>query len=146
MSVSRLSARDAYALVHSQGYVYLDVRGVPEFDAGHPHGAYNIPLLVARLGGGADDNPHFVAQVRAVFDADAKLVVTCASGVRSLRASELLLASGFTQVVEQRAGMEGVRDAFGAVQEKGHRAEGLPIAYEALPERSYREICARWGR
>jgi rhodanese-related sulfurtransferase len=142
MSVVRLSAREAHALVSEQGYAYLDVRAVPEFDTGHPPGAYNVPLFTPRAGGGMDENAQFVDDVRAALPLGAKIVVGCASGVRSQRASELLLAAGFLDVVEQRAGIEGVRDAFGRVREKGHRAEGLPLAMQAEPGRSYAEIRA----
>lgn len=142
MSVVRVSAREAHALVSEQGYAYLDVRAVPEFDTGHPPGAYNVPLLTPRAGGGMDENVQFVDDVRAALPLETKLVVGCASGVRSQRASELLLAAGFRDVVEQRAGIDGVRDAFGRVREKGHRGEGLPMAMQAEPGRSHAEICA----
>ena len=111
----------------SAGFVYLDVRTVPEFDEGHPPRAYNVPLQHP----GADglvDNPDFVSQVRALIAPDAGIVVACAAGVRSLRAAQLLADSGFTNLVEQRAGMSGVRDAFGRVRERGWRDEGLPLA------------------
>lgn len=143
MSVRRVSASEGYSLLQEQGYVYLDVRAVPEFDTGHPPGAYNVPLLTPRLGGGMDENAAFVEQVRAVLPGDTKLVVGCATGVRSLRAAELLQDAGFTQVVEQRAGIDGVRDAFGRVREKGHRAEGLPLSTLVEPGRSHAEIRAR---
>jgi rhodanese-related sulfurtransferase len=142
MGVVRVSAREAHALVGEQGYAYLDVRAVPEFDTGHPPGAYNVPLLTPRAGGGMDENAQFVAEVRAVLPADAKLVVGCATGVRSQRASALLAEAGFCDVVEQRAGIDGVRDAFGRLREPGHRAEGLPLATRAEPGRSYAEIRA----
>ncbi|HEX6241485.1 MAG TPA: rhodanese-like domain-containing protein [Polyangiales bacterium] len=142
MSVVRVSAREAHELVCERGYVYLDVRAVPEFDTGHPPGAYNVPLLSPRAGGGMDENAQFLDEVRAALPADAKLVVGCASGVRSQRASALLLEAGFRDVVEQRAGIDGVRDPFGRVREKGHRAEGLPLATRAEPGRSHAEIRA----
>lgn len=132
-------------LVSEQGYVYLDVRAVPEFDTGHPPGAYNVPLLSPRPGGGMDENVRFADEVRAALPADAKLVVGCASGVRSQRASALLQAAGFRDVIEQRAGVDGVRDAFGRVREKGHRAEGLPLVTRAEPGRSHAEIRALLG-
>jgi rhodanese-related sulfurtransferase len=134
----RVSAREAHALC-GQGYSYLDVRSVAEFDAGHPEGAYNVPLSEPAPEG-MRDNPEFARQVEALFAREAPLVVGCASGVRSLRAARLLVERGFTQVVEQRAGMEGVRDPFGRVREPGYRAEGLPVALRALPGRSFAEI------
>ena len=45
MAVKRISPEEARDLMDKEGYVYLDVRSVPEFAAGHPTGAYNIPLL-----------------------------------------------------------------------------------------------------
>lgn len=143
--VLRVSAREAHALVREQGYAYLDVRSVPEFDAGHPEGAYNVPLAEPAAEG-MRDNPRFLREVEALFAKSAPLVVGCASGVRSLRAAGLLVAHGFTRVVEQRAGMEGVRDPFGRVQEKGHRAEGLPVAARAAPGRSHADVRALLAR
>jgi rhodanese-related sulfurtransferase len=122
-----------------EGYAYLDVRSVEEFEAGHPAGAYNIPLLTLSAQGMLE-NPHFVAEVRACFGAEPKLVVGCKAGVRSLKAAELLVAQGFTQVLEQRAGMDGMVDPFGRVRERGWRAEGLPVALTAEPGRSHREL------
>jgi len=57
--------------------------------------------------------------------------------VRSQLAARALLAAGFTDVVEQRAGHDGVKDAFGRLLEKGWAASGLPCASEPLPGRDY---------
>jgi rhodanese-related sulfurtransferase len=141
----RVSAREAHALLREQGYAYLDVRSVPEFDVGHPEGAYNVPLAEPAPAG-MRENPHFLAEVEALFEKAAPLVVGCASGVRSLRAAQLLRAGGFTRVVELRPGMEGVRDAFGRVKEKGYRAEGLPVATRAAPGRSHADVRAQAAR
>jgi rhodanese-related sulfurtransferase len=62
-----------------------------------------------------------------LFAKDAKIVVGCATGVRSLRAAELLFSAGFAEVVDQRAGMEGSRGTFGNVVEPGWVAAGLPV-------------------
>ncbi len=142
MSSERISPREAQAC-QEQGYVYLDVRAVAEFDTGHPPGAYNVPLLTPRTGGGTEENAAFMRVVGAAFTRDTKLVVGCATGVRSLRAAELLRAAGYKHVLEQRAGMDGVRDAFGRVREKGHRAEGLPISVSSEPGRSYAALLAQ---
>lgn len=142
MSVPRVSAREAHTLVSAQGYAYLDVRAVPEFDTGHPPGAYNVPLFTPRAGGGMDENAAFVDEVRAALPHARKIVVGCASGVRSQRASQLLAEAGFLELVEQRAGVDGVRDPFGRVREPGHRAEGLPLVTRAEPGRSHAEIRA----
>ena len=41
----RVSPQEARDLMEKDGYVYVDVRSIPEFDAGHPAGAYNVPLM-----------------------------------------------------------------------------------------------------
>ena len=82
------------------------MRSVPEFEAGHPTGAFNVPLM--HMGpGGMSPNPDFMAVVQKSFPTDAKLVLGCKGGGRSLRAAEMLQAAGFTAVVDQRAGFEG---------------------------------------
>jgi rhodanese-related sulfurtransferase len=113
--------------MEQDGYVYLDVRSVPEFDLGHPAGAVNVPWLQPSVDGMAP-NPRFLQEVEARFSRSAGLVVGCASGVRSLAAAEQLEANGFSRLVEQRAGMHGVRDPFGRVKERGWLDEGLPLS------------------
>lgn len=143
--MKRVSPREAHALITDHGYAYLDVRTVEEFEQGHPAGAYNVPLKLMTANGMVE-NPHFLEEVRAVFAPDARLVVGCAAGVRSLAAGTLLGANGYTDVVDQRAGMDGVRDAFGRVREPGWRAEGLPLSLSAEPGRSHADIRARLRR
>ena len=43
--MKRVSPEEALGLMEKDGYVYVDVRSVPEFEAGHPAGAFNVPLL-----------------------------------------------------------------------------------------------------
>jgi rhodanese-related sulfurtransferase len=138
----RVSPQEAYALLTDEGFVYLDVRTVPEFESGHPAGAYNVPW-VEPSEHGTTRNAAFVSQVRARFAPETPLVVGCASGVRSLEAAELLAGAGFSRVVEQRAGMAGVRDPFGRLKERGWRDEGLPVSHEALPGRGHRALLER---
>jgi rhodanese-related sulfurtransferase len=136
MSHARISATEAQHLIDAQGYCYVDVRTPEEFTAGHPAGAYNLPLQM-RGTHGRSDNPDFLASMRGAFALDSKLVIGCQTGSRSRRAAELLLAHGYRDVVEQRAGFEGARDAFGRVVDVGWRGAGLPCATEATPGRDY---------
>jgi rhodanese-related sulfurtransferase len=133
---ARISAEEAQRLLSEQGYSYLDVRRVDEFAQGHPAGAYNIPWQL-RGPSGAVANADFLAAVRAAFGRDHKLIVGCHSGTRSNAAAAALIADGYTDVVEQRAGFAGVRDAFGRTTDRGWRAAGLPCADAALPGRDY---------
>lgn len=135
----RLSAREAHELMEREGYAYLDVRTVEEFEQGHPAGAYNVPFELLS-GEGTVANTGFLREVRGLFAADARLIVGCKQGIRSLRAARLLEAAGFLHVLELRAGMDGVRDPFGRLRERGWQAEELPTALEALPGRSYAEL------
>lgn len=145
MAVRRVSAEEADELMRSEGYVYVDVRSIPEFDAGHPEGAYNIPLLHATPSG-MRPNGEFMGVVTGVFPKDAKLVLGCRSGNRSLRAAEALAAAGFSHVVDQRAGFGGARDAFGQVLEPGWTAAGLDVSLEARPDRTYDALRKRAAR
>jgi rhodanese-related sulfurtransferase len=142
MTVKRVSPEEADTLLTEEGYVYLDVRSIPEFDAGHPTGAYNVPLLHATPSG-MRPNGDFMSVVHAVFPKDSKLVIGCRSGNRSLRAVEALIAVGFGQVVDQRAGLDGARNAFGQVEEPGWKAAGLKTTTEAHPDRTYEALLAR---
>lgn len=139
MTVNRVSPEEADALVREQGYVYVDVRSIPEFDAGHPAGAYNVPLM-HKTAAGMQPNPEFMAVMESSFGRDSKLVLGCRSGVRSLRAAEMLIAAGFANVVDQRAGWGGARDAFGQVQERGWEVAGLPTATAAETGRDYEAL------
>lgn len=142
MSFRRLSPREAHALVTEQGYTLIDVRTVPEFEAGHPDGAVNIPISHATATGMAP-NPQFVDAVAASFPKDAKLVVACKAGGRSMKAATALVAAGFTDVVDQRAGFSGATDPYGRVAEAGWAAEGLPVATGAPAGRTWADVAAK---
>ena len=140
--MKRVSPKEADLLLKEEGYVYLDVRSIPEFDAGHTAGAYNIPLMHATPSG-MRPNGDFISVIGVVFPKDSKLVIGCRSGNRSLRAAEALLAAGFEHVVDQRAGHGGVRDAFGhhAAHYAAHQ-QGLSEAPEHAREREHDEADA----
>lgn len=140
MSLRRVSAEEAKALLDEQGYVYVDVRSVPEFEAGHPEGSYNVPL--AHLGpNGMAPNADFLAVMQKTFPTDAKLVVGCRSGGRSLQAASLLQSAGFTNVVDQRAGFEGAPGPGG--MEPGWSRKGLPVSRQAPADHSYEGLKAK---
>lgn len=134
----RVSPTEANVLL-SEGYTYVDVRTVTEFSLGHPDGAYNVPFMVEAPGGKMAKNPDFLAAMNAIFDKERKLVVGCKAGGRSAKAIAELTGDGYTDLVDQRAGMDGVRDAFGKLTEEGWAKAGLPVATEA-PGRTYAEL------
>ena len=137
--VDRIDPNEAARRMEEDGYAYLDVRTVGEFEQGHPEGAYNIPVMVLGAAG-MEANARFVELVAATFARDAKLIVGCKAGRRSLHAAKLLETAGFTGLVDQRAGWDGERDAFGEVIEPGWARRELPRATNATVGRSYAEL------
>jgi rhodanese-related sulfurtransferase len=141
--IQRISPQEASDKL-AQGYTYVDVRTTQEFEAGHPAGAVNVPLAL-NAGGAMVPNPDFVRVMTAAFAKDAKIVVGCKVGNRSLRAAQALLAEGFSNVLDQRAGWDGARNAFGQVSEPGWVRAGLPTE-DGRPEgRSWEAMKAKAG-
>jgi rhodanese-related sulfurtransferase len=138
----RISPQEARELMEKQGYVYVDVRSIPEFQAGHPDGAFNVPLM--HMGpAGMTPNAEFVEVMQKAFPRDARLVLGCKAGGRSARAAAMLEAAGFANVVDQRAGFEGAPDpATGRVVEPGWRPAGLPVTRNAAPGHDYESLRA----
>ncbi|HSS39211.1 MAG TPA: rhodanese-like domain-containing protein [Polyangia bacterium] len=132
---------EAAALL-ADGWTYLDVRSIPEFDSGHPPGAANVPLLHF-AGGRMSPNPDFQKVVEAVYPRDAKLVVGCKAGGRSLQAAALLEAAGYTSVVDMRGGFHGEHDALGRVSCAGWAASDLPVEMAAPAEKTYAELAKK---
>ena len=124
----------------SEGWTYVDVRTTQEFEAGHPAGAVNVPIQ-HREG----PNPDFLRVMKANFSTDAKIVVGCKSGNRSARAAQALVGDGFTNVLDQRAGWDGARNAFGQVTEGGWVAAGLPGEQGAPAGRSWADMRGKAG-
>ena len=142
--IARVSPAEAKKLVDEQGYTYVDVRTEPEYAAGHPVGSVNIPVMHPAARGMAP-NPDFLEVVTGAFPKDAKLVVGCRSGQRSMRAAEILTGAGYTSIVDQRAGYDGARNAFGGVTEPGWAPSGLPTETSTAGG-SYAEQRAKAGK
>ena len=141
----RVSPSEAHTLV-ADGYIHVDVRSVAEFELEHPAGAFNVPLLDVPPGGGAmAPNPDFLAVMKAVFPVDSRLVLGCRGGNRSLRAIHELTAAGYTQLVDQRAGFDAARDAFGQIVEPGWKSAGLPVETGKGGDRGWAALRARRG-
>ncbi len=140
MAVKRVSPEEAFALLRDEGFVYLDVRSVPEFHQGHPTGAYNVPIVHMGPAGG-QANPDFLRVIERVFPKDASLVIGCQTCNRSDHAAALLERTGYTNLAVQRAGFAGSRDSLGRL-EPGWAQQGLPASQVAEPGRSWEELKA----
>ncbi|MFH1568754.1 MAG: rhodanese-like domain-containing protein [Gemmatimonadota bacterium] len=143
MSYRDVSCAEARQLLDgADGYIYIDVRSDGEYRNGHPAGAYNIPVM-HREALGMVPNPDFLTVVTAHFPQDARLLVGCQSGVRSVRAAEALVAAGYTDVANVRGGFGGTRSADGQTLDRGWLELGLPVDYGDPAERSYAALAGR---
>jgi molybdopterin/thiamine biosynthesis adenylyltransferase/rhodanese-related sulfurtransferase len=97
-----VSAAEALELATS-GWRILDVREQVEWNEGHIPSATLLPLA---------DLPARIAEVAP--DRDAPLLVHCAVGARSLRASAWLVQNGYTSVASMRASLVDWRRLGGA--------------------------------
>ncbi len=120
---SEVTASEAYLLTHrdrgnanglaSGNAVLLDVRSIPEYVAGHPEGAINVPYprihetIDPTLS--ADEKATLLVEavLAAVPDKDTPILVLCKTGSRSIAASNLLADAGYTHVRNIWEGFEG---------------------------------------
>lgn len=131
MTLQRIEPEEAKRLLDEGEHVYLDVRSSGEFESGHVPGAINIPLLErSPAGPGMIENPDFLDQVEARFGKDDRIIVGCLRGGRSMKAAQLLIATGFTNVVDMRGGYDGEVDQAGNVTYPGWARRGLPTTTE----------------
>jgi rhodanese-related sulfurtransferase len=140
---TRISPQDASSKL-AEGWTYVDVRTVEEFEAGHPPGAVNVPIALSG-GGSMVPNPQFLDAMSAAFAKDSRIVVGCKAGGRSLRAAQALLGAGFANVLDQRAGWDGARNAFGQVTEPGWSRAGLPVEQGQPAGRSWQDMKKKLG-
>ena len=128
----------------SQGHVYVDVRSEPEFEAGHPEGALNVPLLNAGPVG-LVPNPEFLAVMESAFGKNEPLVIGCKAGGRSKKASEMLAQAGFSQLSDQIAGFDAGKDAFGRAI-PGWSRSALPVGKGKPSGQAYADVKQRKPR
>ncbi|HJZ88753.1 MAG TPA: rhodanese-like domain-containing protein [Polyangia bacterium] len=123
---NRVTPKEAAALLE-QGYEYVDVRSIPEYQQGHPRGAKNVPFMHLE-GGRMVLNPEFMAVMQKLFPPSAKLVIGCKSGGRSLQAATLLERIGYTNLYDMRGGFDAEMNSnTGQIAVAGWSREGLPV-------------------
>ena len=144
MSFENVSVREAREK-QREGYTYVDVRSIPEFEQGHPAGAVNVPLIHGDVHTGQMmANREFLDVMRANFPSDAKLLIGCQVGARSVQAAETLLLAGFDGVVNVLGGFEGTRDPLtGAVRAEGWTQAALPVERGRSRGGSYEDLHAK---
>ena len=128
MDIRRIDPEEARRLLDSQeGYTYLDVRTEEEFAAGHVPSAVNIPVVEKNpMGPGLVPNPDFLSQVEQQFDKDMKIITLCLRGTRSMHAATMMMALGYTEVVDMQGGYDAEMDAGGNVVVEGWARRNFP--------------------
>ena len=123
---NRVTPEEAAKLL-AEGYVYVDVRSIPEYEQGHPTGAKNVPFMHFDAGRMVL-NPEFMQVMEKLFPKDSKLVIGCKSGGRSLQAATLLERIGYKNLVDMRGGFGGeVNPHTGQMGVPGWASAGLPV-------------------
>ncbi len=135
--IKSATPEEAAALL-AEGYVYVDVRSEPEFEAGHVPGALNVPLL-NQGPGGMIANPDFLSVMQQAFGKGEKLVVGCKAGGRSKKAADALSQAGFEELVDMSAGWDGSRDAFGRAV-PGWSKKELPVEQGKPAGQAYADV------
>ena len=128
MDVNRIDPAEARGLLESEpGYICLDVRTAEEFAAGHVPAAVNIPVVEKNpMGLGLVPNPDFSSQVEQQFDKDRKIITLCLRGVRSMHAATMMMALGYTEVVDMQGGYDAEMDAEGNMVVEGWARRNFP--------------------
>lgn len=122
--------------------VYIDVRTVEEFAAGHPEGAVNIPIAFHDPDRGMVHNEDFLGVVAKHFSRERKLMLGCQAGPRSHNAANLLERQGYRDVASVRGGFGGLRDPYGQVVAEGWASLGLPVSRENGEGASYESLAS----
>ena len=142
--MKEISPQEAYdALQQDAQAVYIDVRTVEEFAAGHPEGAVNIPIALHDPAQGMAYNQDFVEVVESHFGKDRKLLLGCKAGPRSNNAANLLEQIGYEDVASVRGGFGGMRDGYGQVVAEGWEGLGLPVSQDNGEGTSYESLAAK---
>jgi rhodanese-related sulfurtransferase len=144
MAIKEITPQEAHdILVKEPDAVYIDVRTVPEFSAGHPQSAVNIPVAFHDPARGMVMNSDFVRVVESQFPKNKKIIVGCQAGPRSNAAAGLLQRVGYQDVSNMAGGFGGMRDPMGKVIAPGWSSLGLPVSDENGEGVSYESLSAK---
>ena len=95
--IKKISVSDAHAKYSDGETILIDVRQPDEWaDGGRPEGAIGLTL----------QDPDFLAKLDQIVDGnkDKPVAFNCKGGGRSMKASELAVASGFTNISNVEGG------------------------------------------
>lgn len=145
MAIKQTTPPQAHEILEKDpAVIYLDVRTVPEFTAGHPQRGINIPVVFFQAPGQPAPNSDFLKVVEANIPKDATVIVGCQAGGRSQRAAEIMTQAGYTNVTNMQGGFGGGQDQTGRVV-PGWRDAGLPVSTENGEGVSYTSLATKAG-
>jgi rhodanese-related sulfurtransferase len=144
MAIKQISVQEAHDILEKEPEcVYIDVRTVREFVAGHPQGAVNVPVAFPDPGRGMAMNEEFVKVVEGHFPKDKKIIVGCQAGPRADAAARLLQEAGYQDVSSMQGGFGGMRDPFGQIIAPGWAGLGFPVSQKNEEGVSYESLAAK---
>lgn len=144
MAIKEITPQQAHDVLSADpSAVYVDVRTVREFEAGHPRGAVNIPVAFPDPARGMVMNADFVRVVESRFPKDKKIIVGCQAGPRSNAAAGLLQQAGYQDISNVIGGFGGMRDPLGNVIAPGWSSLGLPVSQDNGEGVSYESLSAK---
>jgi len=145
MAVKEITPQEAHdTLTNDPSAIYIDVRTPPEFEAGHPQGAVNVPVAFPNPARGrVVMNEDFVRVVESHFAKEKKIIVGCQAGPRSNAAAGLLEQAGYEDVSNVIGGFGGMRDSMGRVIAPGWADAGLPVSQDNGEGVSYESLSAK---
>jgi rhodanese-related sulfurtransferase len=146
MAIKQTTPPQAHEILEKDPTViYLDVRTVPEFTAGHPQRGINVPVIFFNQATGQPaPNPDFLKVVETTIPKDATVIVGCQAGGRSQRAAEIMAQAGYTNVTNMQGGFGGGQDQMGRVVQ-GWRDSGLPVSADNGEGVSYASLATKAG-
>jgi rhodanese-related sulfurtransferase len=129
MSVKQINPAETHELLEAdKNAVYIDVRTVQEFQAGHVPGSTNIPVMIPDPSTGRMmPNPNFLQAVEAALPKERKIILGCQAGGRSQFAADMLDRAGYTDVANMRGGFGGAKDPMGRVVAPGWLQSNFPV-------------------
>jgi len=147
MPIAQVTPEEAKRLLDAGGFVYLDVRTVPEFVNGHAPSALNIPVVEMNPQIGAMElNEKFLGVVAANIPPDAQLIVGCKTGGRSTTAYKMLAQAGYKNLRNLDGGYAGITDPTGHVVKEGWSTLGYPVERGDGGQNSYVALSAHARR
>ncbi len=116
-AVQHVSAAEAISMAGRDDVVFVDIRDIRELQReGKIAGAFHAPRGMLEFW--ADpESPYF----KPVFGEDKTFVIHCASGWRSLLATEVLQRMGLSPVLNMRGGFGAWKDAGGPIEAVEHK-------------------------